>query len=129
MVRYFCDICAKEMSRQDQERIKVRRGRVSVEVMTALDNGWNGGQICHDCIVDVVFAYGEHSKDVYKLDPEPVMTFFPADRNAVSKSQAELDAVPWVALDAVIENRADISDWNQAREWVSANYPQKQPNA
>ncbi len=37
--------------------------------------------------------------------------------------RTRLDAVPWVALDAVIENRADISDWNQAREWVDANCP------
>ncbi len=37
-----------------------------------------------------------------------------------------LNAVPWVALDAVIEHRDDISDWNQAREWVSANYPTKE---
>ncbi len=30
----------------------------------------------------------------------------------------QLVTAPWVALDAVIERRDDISDWNQAREWV-----------
>ena len=42
---------------------------------------------------------------------------------------ALLDAVPWVALDAVIEHRDDISDWNQAREWLDANRPEMAPNA
>lgn len=35
-----------------------------------------------------------------------------------------LNAVPWIALDAVLEHRDDISDWNQAREWVDANRPE-----
>lgn len=91
MVKYFCDICGAEMSRQDQGRIKVRRGRVSVEIMTALDNTWNNGQICHSCIVDVVFAYGERSRDVYKLEDNHVLTFFPADPNMVGKSHTTED--------------------------------------
>jgi len=93
MIKYFCDICGTELSRQDQGRIKVRRGRVSVEIMTALDNGWNSGQICHSCIVDVVVAYGERSSSVYKLDDEPVLTFFPADPNMVGKSHTTEEAL------------------------------------
>jgi hypothetical protein len=89
MVKYFCDICGKEMSDQDRGRIKVKRGRVSVEIMTALDGIWNNGQICHSCIVDVVFAYGERSRDVFKLDPEPVMTFFPIDPSEEDKRMFE----------------------------------------
>lgn len=38
--------------------------------------------------------------------------------------QARLNAVPWIALDAVLEHRDDISDWNQAREWLDANSPE-----
>ena len=93
VVKYFCDICGAEMSRQDQGRIRVRRGRVSVEIMTALDNTWNNGQICHSCIVDVVFAYGEHSRDVYKLEDDHALTFFPADPNMVGKSHTTEDSL------------------------------------
>jgi hypothetical protein len=34
----------------------------------------------------VVFAYGERSRDVYKLEDDHVLTFFPADPNMVGKS-------------------------------------------
>jgi hypothetical protein len=93
MVKYFCDICGAEMSREDRGRIKVRRGRVSVEIMTALDNRWNDGQICHNCIVDVVVAYGERSSSVYKLENDHVLTFFPADPNMVGKSHTTEEAL------------------------------------
>lgn len=102
MIKYFCDICGKELSRQNQGRIKVRRGRVSVEVMTALDDGWNSGHLCHDCIIDVIVAYGERSREVYKLDASPE-TANPEER--IEELERELEvAVTYgelVALDVL----------------------------
>jgi len=49
-VRYFCDSCGVELSPEDHGRLKVRNGRVDVEVIHCLDGTWNAGNICHKCI-------------------------------------------------------------------------------
>lgn len=42
-------------------RIKRTFGRVSVEVLVALDGTWNGGEICRSCVIQAV-AQGDDSK-------------------------------------------------------------------
>lgn len=47
---YTCDICNSLMKSSDHARLMVRSGRLSIEVLTAIDGVWNGGQVCHSCI-------------------------------------------------------------------------------
>lgn len=134
MVKYFCDICGAEMSRQDQGRIRVRRGRVSVEIMTALDNTWNNGQICHSCIVDVVFAYGEHSRDVYKLVDDHVLTFFPADPNvevleAVKRRNLELLTRAEAAERQIVANEARITELTRLKDELAEDASRERQRA
>jgi len=134
VVKYFCDICGAEMSRQDQGRIRVRRGRVSVEIMTALDNTWNNGQICHSCIVDVVFAYGEHSRDVYKLVDDHVLTFFPADPNvevleAVKRRNLELLTRAEAAERQIVANEARITELTRLKDELAEDASRERQRA
>lgn len=134
MVKYFCDMCGAEMSRQDQGRIRVRRGRVSVEIMTALDNTWNNGQICHSCIVDVVFAYGEHSRDVYKLVDDHVLTFFPADPNvevleAVKRRNLELLTRAEAAERQIVANEARITELTRLKDELAEDASRERQRA
>lgn len=134
MVKYFCDICGAEMSRQDQGRIRVRRGRVSVEIMTALDDTWNNGQICHSCIVDVVFAYGEHSRDVYKLEDDHVLTFFPADPNvevleAVKRRNLELLTRAEAAERQIVANEARITELTRLKDELAEDASRERQRA
>ena len=45
----YCDICGSKMDR-NIGRLKIKKGRLEIEVMTAVDKVWNGGQVCHKCI-------------------------------------------------------------------------------
>jgi hypothetical protein len=122
------------MSRQDQGRIRVRRGRVSVEIMTALDNTWNNGQICHSCIVDVVFAYGEHSRDVYKLEDDHVLTFFPADPNvevleAVKRRNLELLTRAEAAERQIVANEARITELTRLKDELAEDASRERQRA
>jgi hypothetical protein len=122
------------MSRQDQGRIRVRRGRVSVEIMTALDNTWNNGQICHSCIVDVVFAYGEHSRDVYKLVDDHVLTFFPADPNvevleAVKRRNLELLTRAEAAERQIVANEARITELTRLKDELAEDASRERQRA
>ncbi len=50
MIRYFCDVCGKDISNYKQQRLQGKVGRLNIEVLTAIDNCWNGGHVCEDCI-------------------------------------------------------------------------------
>ena len=52
-VKYFCDVCHKEIKDQRDRLIRVL-GRVMVEVMVRLDGCWNYGHVCHSCVTKVV---------------------------------------------------------------------------
>lgn len=62
MTKYFCDGCGMPMAEAPHgNRIKRTFGRVSVEVLVALDGTWNGGEICRSCVIQAV-AQGDDSK-------------------------------------------------------------------
>ena len=50
MTKHYCDVCRREMTASDHERIKRRLGDVTVEVMVAVLGIWNGGEVCHECV-------------------------------------------------------------------------------
>jgi hypothetical protein len=50
----FCDLCGEELKKRDHDRVRRALGRVSVEVLTAVDGTWNGGHVCHRCVMQVV---------------------------------------------------------------------------
>jgi len=52
MIRMYCDQCGEEI--ETKNRLKRRLGRVSVEVIVAVDGTWNGGHVCHNCIIEAV---------------------------------------------------------------------------
>ena len=53
-VKYYCDNCSVEMRDSELGRLKVTLGGVSVEVMRAWNNVWNGGHVYHGCIRDAI---------------------------------------------------------------------------
>lgn len=61
MVKYFCDICGKEIppDAESHKRLKRTVGRLSFEVLTAIDSVWNAGHVCHDCIVAAINLRGD----------------------------------------------------------------------
>ena len=58
MLKYFCDICGKDITDYRASRLVGRSGRLTVEVMTAIDGTWNGGHACEDCVKAAVLAGG-----------------------------------------------------------------------
>lgn len=54
MIRYFCDICNKEIPAAKTGRVIRQLGDVRVEVMTSFKSAANSGQICEACIVRAV---------------------------------------------------------------------------
>lgn len=50
MMKLFCDACGKEMKDHEYERLKVKCGHISLEVISAWKHVWNGGNLCHACI-------------------------------------------------------------------------------
>jgi hypothetical protein len=66
----------------------------------------------------------ESPKNCAEFAKRQMSSWVPVARER-NELRAKWSAVPWVALNAVIEVEDDISDWNQAREWVDANRPQQ----
>lgn len=50
MFRVFCDICGEDITNYKADRAEGKNGRLRVSVMTAVDNVWNGGHACEECI-------------------------------------------------------------------------------
>lgn len=54
MIRKYCDRCNQEMTSQDCGQLTGTCGRFSYRVYTAVDNVWNSGDLCHQCIRDII---------------------------------------------------------------------------
>jgi hypothetical protein len=54
MVKHYCDICGEPCGATDSERIEGAKGRLSFKIVTAIDLVWNGGDVCHACIIKAV---------------------------------------------------------------------------
>lgn len=54
MTKWFCDRCGKEIPKGDPSHKRLEgvniEGRFSVEVTTGVDQVWNSGLLCHDCV-------------------------------------------------------------------------------
>lgn len=61
-VKYFCDICTTELSRQDHDRVRRKLGNVAIEVLHCFNGTWNAGNICHPCIMKTITG-GEQISD------------------------------------------------------------------
>lgn len=56
-IKYFCSMCGKPCDptkHNSFNRIHRKKGRITVEVMVAIDNTWNGGEVCKTCVLDTV---------------------------------------------------------------------------
>lgn len=61
MFKCFCDACGTEIPRKEAgKHLLFERGRVTAEIMVAVDNTWNAGHVCADCLREVI-AQGEAS--------------------------------------------------------------------
>ena len=62
MIRFYCDVCGKELAAKDGDRLKGKKGILHFEVMTGKgkkkDFGptWNDGCFCHSCILKAIKA-------------------------------------------------------------------------
>ena len=55
MLKTFCDKCEKPMTKADHSRVIRRLGkRFKVEIISCVDNTWNGGHLCHRCVTKIV---------------------------------------------------------------------------
>ena len=55
MVRYYCDLCGKEIAPSDLHgRLQSRLENITVKCMVAVGGIWNGGHVCNECIVKVL---------------------------------------------------------------------------
>jgi len=59
MIKVFCDICGKEITGKSNEKLKGKVGRLSFDVLTAIDDVWNGGHVCVECLRKAVIATAE----------------------------------------------------------------------
>ena len=55
MIKYYCDVCGKELRENEiKKNIEVTVGRLMFECLTGLDGFWNAGHFCHKCILEAV---------------------------------------------------------------------------
>lgn len=56
MTKYFCDVCGKEVEIRDcvTSRYTPKLGKVRCEVMIQIDEVWNSGSICLECLLKVL---------------------------------------------------------------------------
>jgi len=50
MYKVFCDICGKDITNYAGSMATGKHGRLTVEIMIAIDGMWNGGHACEACI-------------------------------------------------------------------------------
>jgi len=66
MTKFYCDECGEELKPgQAHKRLTRKLGRVSVEVITAVDGVWNAGEVCPACVVKTV-SEGEDTTETRK---------------------------------------------------------------
>jgi hypothetical protein len=63
MIKTYCDACGNELKAEEHERLRLRFGRVTVEVMRAVDKVWNSGHVCYACVRDAVARGTPAGKD------------------------------------------------------------------
>jgi hypothetical protein len=54
MVKYFCDVCSKEIPAAKTGRVIRQLGPVKVEIMTSFKGVSNSGHICEACVIRAV---------------------------------------------------------------------------
>ena len=57
----FCDRCKCEVS--NTGRLIRKLGRFQAEVISCVDNVWNGGHLCQECVKDIIIK-GKRAKTV-----------------------------------------------------------------
>ena len=66
MIRYFCDLCGRELPHNRNYAV-VRPvyayKNVRVELTSSVNGLWNGGQLCECCLVDVVARGKDINRD------------------------------------------------------------------
>lgn len=67
MIKVFCDVCEKDITNYSNSRMIGKNGRVTVEVITAVDGVWNGGHVCESCI-EGALSYAKINKKESKGD-------------------------------------------------------------
>lgn len=66
-VKRTCDCCGKDDIGRSytSNRLRTKIGNVECEVMVAIDNVWNSGDLCYECLVahfHTAFSAGENSE-------------------------------------------------------------------
>lgn len=55
MIKQFCDICKKELTRNVvEDRLIVERGDFKAEVLIAKGGTTNTGDLCYDCLIEML---------------------------------------------------------------------------
>jgi len=54
MIKFYCDICGKELKENELKRLSGTVGLLSFEIITAIKNVWNAGNVCFNCIRNAI---------------------------------------------------------------------------
>lgn len=52
--RYYCDACGNELLPWEHKRLTGTLGRISFEVLVAVDGTWNKGHVCRYCLREAI---------------------------------------------------------------------------
>lgn len=47
-------MCGDDITGNANDRLKGKIGRISFEVITAIDGTWNGGHVCRKCLISAI---------------------------------------------------------------------------
>lgn len=61
MLKAFCDMCQKEIN-GTSDRLRRKKGNISIEVMVCVNGTWNAGHVCDMCTLDIINT-GKVTKD------------------------------------------------------------------
>jgi len=55
MIQRYCDNCGALMNSEEGRATLTRKwGRIKVDIYRSMDGCWNGGDVCHKCILKVI---------------------------------------------------------------------------
>lgn len=54
MIKYYCDLCEKEIKQIDCGRVVRVLNDLKIEVLHTYKGAANGGNVCHECVIKTV---------------------------------------------------------------------------
>jgi len=89
MIKYFCDVCGKEVTRNFvDKRLNVKVGIVSVEVMLGVNLVHNHGVVCGKCLASILceaIKIDANEKEIREFSANPLEGVDPREMTSTYK--------------------------------------------